>query len=183
MIGWKVKLSRDLESFSICHSWQNNAKIIITIYYHKRCDIYINSITTQIHGLIIWQLCYIALNLIFSTFYPTHFYMIAETVSLCIVTQDTISSIKYFFNCIFKNWSVVDLQCCANLHSIAKWLSYIDIFKKIFFSIMACHRILNIISCDMGLITRLGRSLEKEMATHSSILAWRVPWTEEPSGL
>ena len=25
--------------------------------------------------------------------------------------------------------------------------------------------------------------LEKEMATHSSILAWKIPWTEEPSGL
>ena len=25
--------------------------------------------------------------------------------------------------------------------------------------------------------------LEKEMATHFSILAWRIPWTEEPSGL
>ena len=25
--------------------------------------------------------------------------------------------------------------------------------------------------------------LEKEMATHSSILAWRSPWTEEPGGL
>ena len=25
--------------------------------------------------------------------------------------------------------------------------------------------------------------LEKEMATHSSILAWRMPWTEEPGGL
>ena len=25
--------------------------------------------------------------------------------------------------------------------------------------------------------------LEKEMATHSSILAWEIPWTEEPSGL
>ena len=25
--------------------------------------------------------------------------------------------------------------------------------------------------------------LEKGMATHSSILAWRVPWTEEPGGL
>ena len=25
--------------------------------------------------------------------------------------------------------------------------------------------------------------LEKRMATHSSILAWRIPWTEEPSGL
>ena len=24
--------------------------------------------------------------------------------------------------------------------------------------------------------------LEKEMATHSSILAWEIPWTEEPSG-
>ena len=25
--------------------------------------------------------------------------------------------------------------------------------------------------------------LEKEMATHTSILAWRIPWTEEPAGL
>ena len=31
----------------------------------------------------------------------------------------------------------------------------------------------------------LGRQdpLEKGMATHSSILAWRIPWTEEPGGL
>ena len=26
-------------------------------------------------------------------------------------------------------------------------------------------------------------ALEKEMATHSSVLAWKLPWTEEPSGL
>ena len=26
-------------------------------------------------------------------------------------------------------------------------------------------------------------SLEEEMATHSSILVWRIPWTEEPGGL
>ena len=26
-------------------------------------------------------------------------------------------------------------------------------------------------------------SLEKEMATHSSMLAWEIPWTEEPGGL
>ena len=25
--------------------------------------------------------------------------------------------------------------------------------------------------------------LEKEMTTHSSVLAWRIPWTEEPGGL
>ena len=28
-----------------------------------------------------------------------------------------------------------------------------------------------------------GKSLEKEMATHSSILAWEIPWTEDPGGL
>ena len=34
-------------------------------------------------------------------------------------------------------------------------------------------------------VRSLGREdpLEKEMATHSSILAWRIPWTEEPAGL
>ena len=31
----------------------------------------------------------------------------------------------------------------------------------------------------------LGRddALEREMATYSSVLAWRIPWTEEPGGL
>ena len=35
---------------------------------------------------------------------------------------------------------------------------------------------------DPGWIPFLGREdpLEKRMATHSSILAWRIPWTEEP---
>ena len=34
-------------------------------------------------------------------------------------------------------------------------------------------------------VQSLGREdpLEKEMATHSRILAWRIPWTEEPGGL
>ena len=37
---------------------------------------------------------------------------------------------------------------------------------------------------EMG-VPSLGRedALEKEMATHSSVLAWRIPWTEEPGGL
>ena len=33
---------------------------------------------------------------------------------------------------------------------------------------------------DLGSIPGLGRSLEEGMATHSSILAWRIPRTEEP---
>ena len=36
---------------------------------------------------------------------------------------------------------------------------------------------------DQGLIPELGRSLKKGMATHSSILDCRIPWTEKPGGL
>ena len=41
-------------------------------------------------------------------------------------------------------------------------------------------------ACNVGdLGSSLGQKdpLEKEMATHSSILAWTIPWTEEPGGL
>ena len=37
-------------------------------------------------------------------------------------------------------------------------------------------------SRDLSSIPGLGRSLQKGMAPHSSILAWRIPWTEEPGG-
>ena len=36
---------------------------------------------------------------------------------------------------------------------------------------------------DVSSIPGSGRSLGKEMATHSSILAWEIPWTEEPGRL
>ena len=38
-------------------------------------------------------------------------------------------------------------------------------------------------SAGASLIPGSGRSLEKEMATHSGILAWRIPWTEKPGRL
>ena len=37
-------------------------------------------------------------------------------------------------------------------------------------------------AADVGSIPGLGRSSENEMATHSSILAWEIPGTEEPMG-
>ena len=39
--------------------------------------------------------------------------------------------------------------------------------------------------CPETLVWSLGWEdpLEENMATHSSILAWRIPWTEEPGGL
>ena len=36
---------------------------------------------------------------------------------------------------------------------------------------------------EVGSIPESGRSLEKEMVSHSSILAWEIPWREEPGGL
>ena len=36
---------------------------------------------------------------------------------------------------------------------------------------------------DVGLILDQEDPLKEGMATHSSILAWRIPWTEEPGGL
>ena len=36
---------------------------------------------------------------------------------------------------------------------------------------------------DVGLIPGWEDPLEEEMATHSSILAWRIPWTGEPGRL
>ena len=40
-------------------------------------------------------------------------------------------------------------------------------------------------SCSSAFITAGSqpRPLEKEMATHPSILVWEIPWTEEPGGL
>ena len=35
----------------------------------------------------------------------------------------------------------------------------------------------------VSLIPGMGRSLEEEVATHSSIFAGRIPWTEKPGGL
>ena len=36
---------------------------------------------------------------------------------------------------------------------------------------------------DVALIPGSGRSPGGGLATHSSVLAWRIPWTEEPGGL
>ena len=36
---------------------------------------------------------------------------------------------------------------------------------------------------DAGSVPGSGRYPEKEMATHSSILTWRIPWTEKPGRL
>ena len=52
-------------------------------------------------------------------------------------------------------------------------------------SSLVAQMVKNLPAMQETLVRSLGweDSLEKEIATHSSILAWRIPWTEEPGGL
>ena len=50
---------------------------------------------------------------------------------------------------------------------------------------LVAHMVKNLPTIQEPKVRSLGREdpLEKGMATHSSIPAWRIPWTEEPGGL
>ena len=50
-------------------------------------------------------------------------------------------------------------------------------------SLQSCPTLWDPIADDAGTIADQEDALEKRMATHSSILAWRAPCTEEPGGL
>ena len=55
-------------------------------------------------------------------------------------------------------------------------------FLFYFIELWASHVVLVVKNppANAGSIPGLGRSLEKGMAAHSSILTWRIPWSEEP---
>ena len=50
---------------------------------------------------------------------------------------------------------------------------------------LVAQTVKNLTAMRKTLVPSLGREdlLEKDVATHSNILAWRIPWTEEPGGL
>ena len=68
-----------------------------------------------------------------------------------------------FTNCTFSTWPIVKISMCLINGSDGKE--------------SACN------AGDPGSMLSWEDPLEKEMATHSSILAWRIPWTEEPDRL
>ena len=79
---------------------------------------------------------------------------------------------------ILQNWNSI-----SRTHFILQNWNSIPIKQKLpVFPIPLPLTATILLSVSMNL-TVLGVSLEKEMATHSSILALRIPWTEEPGGL
>ena len=71
------------------------------------------------------------------------------------------------------------------LHREACRLSFLSFFLQTLISCFLAQRLKRLPAMRETSVRSLGweDSLEKEMATHSSILAWRIPWTEEPGGL
>ena len=60
-----------------------------------------------------------------------------------------------------------------------------NVFRKCYLASLITHSVKNLPAMQETQVLFLGEEdpLEKGMATHSSILAWRVPWTEEPGRL
>ena len=58
-------------------------------------------------------------------------------------------------------------------------------FKGTRWGFLVAQMVKNMLSMQETWVQFLGQKnpVEKGMATHSSILAWRIPWTEEPGGL
>ena len=54
-----------------------------------------------------------------------------------------------------------------------------------YWSSLVAQMVKNLPALQETWVQSLGQehALEKKMATHSNILAWRIPWTEEPGGL
>ena len=65
--------------------------------------------------------------------------------------------------------------------------TYLNIMKVIYEKPLSLvsQMVKNVPAMQETQVRSLGREgpLEKDMATHSSILAWRIPWTQEPGGL
>ena len=98
-------------------------------------------------------------------------------------------------------WSILDLQCCVNFCCIVKWFSVIYTYICILFYILFHYGLSQGIEYSgASLVAQMVKNLpamqetwvqslswddplEKEVATHSSILAWRIPWKDESGGL
>ena len=59
------------------------------------------------------------------------------------------------------------------------------VFQLFDSTFLVAHMVKNLTAVQETWVQSLGweDSLEKEIATHSSILVWEIPWTEEPGGL
>ena len=91
--------------------------------------------------------------------------------------------IFFFKKPLKKNQSVVNSQCSVSFRCTARRFSYTHIY--IYRASLVAQRVKRLPAMRETWVRSLGREdpLEKEMATHSNIPAWRTPWMEKPGGL
>ena len=87
------------------------------------------------------------------------------------------------------------LECGAIAFSILAYIIYINLVQFLTYMCVCMHTYMCGLPCssdskeyacnatDLGSIPGQEDPLEKGMATHSSILAWKIPWTDEPDRL
>ena len=89
----------------------------------------------------------------------------------------------FFFLCLFMSSSLY-VYLCVQLLLFKKDTSHTDLGPTLMTSLVVQMGKRPPIMWGIW-VQSLGREdlLEKEMATHSSILAWKIPWSEEPGRL
>ena len=75
--------------------------------------------------------------------------------------------------------SVVNRIMSCKIHVEALTSSGTVLGDRLFKEMIKANEVMRVVLNTTGLVSKM----EKEMATHSSILAWKIPRTEEPGGL
>ena len=88
-------------------------------------------------------------------------------------------------HCAVNNYLIYHYSICECVAGKGHIGSYIYIIININRASLVAQMVKNLPAMQDTWVQFLGREdpLQNEMATHSSILAWRIPWTEEPGGL
>ena len=110
-------------------------------------------------------------------------------MSLCLCTDSPADYTKYFIIIAFEE----DLGSEKEKARESLFFFYFYLFLFFHFvgaslvvrASLVAHMVKNLLAMQETWVQYLGQEdpLEKGMVTHSTVLAWRIPWTEEPGGL
>ena len=105
---------------------------------------------------------------------------------MCLANDKVLDSCLSFLQCPAALAFLCSVRLCACLVSLSRqeWGLWSPAVKWATTSLVA-QTVKRLPTMREARIQSLGQEdlLEKEMATHSSILAWKIPWTEEPGRL
>ena len=136
-----------------------------------------------------WELSYI-LSILFGKFFPETFLHVLNNLKLEYSMQIIFYKAGVWrISSLFFNLFILDLQALF-WNEGKDWFQATDLFNVFDFDLviwasLVAQMVKNLPAMQETLVWSLGQEdpLEKGMATHSSILAWKILWTEEPGGL